>query len=75
MTCRNAKLHEEQNPFAGHRIPLGRTDETADRPPLPDRLNVVCDDPACGKRHSYERDEVIRWRGDVAPFLPHPDFQ
>jgi hypothetical protein len=75
VTCRNTKLHEEQNPFAGHRIPLGRTDGTAERPPLPDRLDVLCDDAACRKSYSYERDEVIRWHGDVAPFLPHPAFE
>ena len=70
VTCRNTKLHEEQNPCTGHRIPVGRTDETEERPPLPDRLDAVCDDLACRKSYSYGREEVIRWHGDVLPFLP-----
>ena len=75
VTCRNKRLHYERNPFAGHRIPLGRTDGTAALPPLPERLDVVCDDAACRKSYSYDREEVIRWHGDVAPFLPHPAFE
>jgi hypothetical protein len=75
VTCRKAALHREQNPFGGHRIPLGRTDGTAERPPLPDQLKVMCDDAACRKSYSYECDEVIRWRGDVPTFIPHPAFE
>lgn len=74
VTCKNARLHQEKNPFAGHRIPLGRTDAYSPRPPLPDTLDVRCDDLDCRKSYSYEREEVIRWFGDVAAFLPHPTF-
>jgi hypothetical protein len=75
VTCRNTRLHEGQNPFALHRIPLGRTDKTEERPPLPDRLQVACDDPACRKEYWYDREEVIRWHGDILPFLPHPALE
>ncbi|MBZ5698798.1 MAG: hypothetical protein LAN18_09650 [Acidobacteriia bacterium] len=75
VTCRNTRVHREQNPLAGHRIPLGRTDGTAELPPLPDWLDVVGDDPACRKRYWYDHEEVIRWRGDVPPFLLHPAFE
>jgi hypothetical protein len=74
VTCKNTGLHAEQNPFSGHRIPLGKTEANAPRPGTPDTIKVQCNDPKCSRTHSYEAADIIEWFGDPGAFSPHPLF-
>jgi hypothetical protein len=74
VICKNTKSHSAQNPFHGHKIPIGRTDEHSPRPRIPDYLDIPCDDPKCGKTYKYTAPEIIRWEGDALLVFPHPLF-
>jgi hypothetical protein len=69
VTCKNFEYHREKNPFAGHRIPLARTEVGAAHPDHLGRFSVVCDE--CGREFTYESSEVIMWIGTPASFTPH----
>lgn len=74
VTCKNADHHAQQNPFHGHRIPVGRADAYSPRPAVSDSIDIPCDDPTCSKTYSYTASEIIRWSGDIPPFVSHPLF-
>ena len=50
VTCRNLK-HQQENPFAGHRIKLPAR-------PLA-KFQVQCD--SCGKTYSYDPQDVLEF--------------
>ena len=72
VTCKNAKFHIDNNPFAGHRIPLVETTPHAEHPGAISRFVVRCDE--CGMEYSYEGSDVIKWMGKPDAFTPHPRF-
>jgi len=73
VTCKNYEFHRERNPFHGHRIPLGKTDEQMPRPDIPQWLVVRCSD--CSKEFQYDRSEVLRFQLQLPErFIPHPLF-
>jgi hypothetical protein len=72
ISCKSTEFHRENNPFAGHRIPLAETDEHAPHPVAIDRFSVPCNE--CGKTYSYEGQDVFKWFGNPAAFTPHRQF-
>jgi hypothetical protein len=74
VICKNKRFHKHTNVMYGHKIPLGETDPYANPPTLSGTFTVLCDE--CGKEHSYEPSEVLRYELEVpATFKPHPLFQ
>ena len=74
VTCKNTEHHAGQNPFHGHRIPIGKTDANSPRPATPETIEIRCDDPTCRKNYPYAASEIIRWVGDAGAFSAHPLF-
>jgi hypothetical protein len=73
VICKNRKVHDRQNVFSGHKIPLGETDQFESLPSLASRLTVKCDE--CGAEHNYDPAEVVRHQMELASnFKPHPLF-
>lgn len=74
VVCKNRRFHRHPNPFRIHRIPLGQTDTLEPRPRINSPFDVRCDE--CGKTHTYQPSEVLRYEMDVPPsFVPHPLFR
>jgi hypothetical protein len=53
VTCKNFEKHQQENPFAGHRI------KVASRPLA--TFRVQCD--SCGRTYSYDPQDVLPFSG------------
>jgi hypothetical protein len=74
VICKNRRLHNQQNIFSGHKIPLGETDAFAPPPKVDFQLLVRCD--KCGEEYSYGSAEVLRFEMELPKhFAPHPLFR
>lgn len=72
VICKN-NLHNQQNRFFGHKIPLGETDPYSPMPTLGGQFTVRCDE--CGHEYSYKPSEVLRFSLEYRDYLvPHPLF-
>jgi hypothetical protein len=73
VICKNHKVHDRQNIYSGHKIPLGETDEFAPPPTLDFRITVKCDE--CGAEYEYDPKDLVRLQMELASdFKPHPLF-
>ena len=73
VICKNHKVHDRQNIYSGHKIPLGETDEFAPPPTLDFRITVKCDE--CGEEYEYDPREIVRLQMELpSDFKPHPLF-
>jgi len=74
VLCKNRRVHNRDNLFSCHCIPLGETDSVSPAPQVNGGLTVSCDE--CGKEYTYKAKDLMRAELECPEsFIPHPLFR
>jgi hypothetical protein len=74
VLCKNRAIHNRDNLYTCHSIPLVETDAISPPPAVIGALKVRCDE--CGREYAYKAKDLFRAElSQPESFIPHPQLQ